>query len=99
VRVYFLLLLFVADVLLLCRCAIRVAQLLEDNPGCHDEPLATTVPVSEYPWDNRFTPVADYCEELSQTSCLAEHPGRSQAVYGAPVFCYYEENVSEFWLH
>ena len=75
---------------------VPLSKLFEDNPLCTNEPLESTIFVSEWPWDNQFTPLADFCEQTPDDVCpkeVGEERYETESSFGLLLHCYYEEAV------
>lgn len=68
--------------------------LAEDNPFCQYENDTSTVFVSQYPWDDQFTPVSDSCTVSTKDVCANEVSDPTIPTYGAPLQCYFDEDIS-----
>ncbi len=72
---------------------VSLAKLTETHPSCHLENVSSTIWVSQYPWQDQFTPVADKCELSRQDVCENEVAGLPSGKTGVLLNCYYEENI------
>ena len=73
---------------------VTIAKLTENNTQCHIEPVSSTIWISEYPWKDQFSAVADHCTLSASDLCPNEVLDVFQDPdYGIQVNCYYEEAI------